>query len=128
MAEQMLNTFKCPHGFVDDDEDCIYQSREECAACKCGQYIAAEKIYYGMLIDKYGLGCLWISVKDRLPEEKDYHECEESYDGVVLWWNGKTIGIGWYYESTGSWANLHDSEIYGVTHWMPIPEPPKEGQ
>ena len=40
MVEWMLNAFKCPHGFVENYKDCVYQDRDECAKCKCGQNIA----------------------------------------------------------------------------------------
>ena len=56
----------------------------------------------------------WISVKDRLPEE----------DTWVL-----------VYAKQGFYMNLKVDYIYHgewfnsllVTHWMPLPEPPKEG-
>lgn len=55
----------------------------------------------------------WISVKDRLPEE----------DTWVL-----------VYSRQGRYTNLKVDYIHGgkwfhsfyVTHWMPLPEPPKE--
>lgn len=128
MEEQMLDEFKCPHGFVENYEDCKHKPDKECTQCKCWQSISVEKFYLAMLLDKYGTDCLWISVKDRLPGEKDYHACSESYDGAVLWWNGKVVGFGWYYRSTGTWANLYDASIEAVTHWMPLPEPPKEDE
>jgi hypothetical protein len=61
----------------------------------------------------------WISVKDELPEPNEIYlvHCPSWSDdecAVCLFENGK-----WYYD--------HDSEINSyVTHWMPLPEPPKE--
>ena len=55
MVEWMLNAFKCPHGFVENYKDCVYQDRDECAKCKCGQNIAVEKLYLGILNEKYGM-------------------------------------------------------------------------
>ena len=65
----------------------------------------------------------WISVKDRLPDAKGeyltaYHPCH--WDSVdyrrtqidVDTWRGKT-----------TWAK---KKYHRVTHWMPLPEPPKE--
>lgn len=56
----------------------------------------------------------WISVKDRLPEhEDDYLVCFD--DGF--------IAITFYKKNGWElWADSGD-----VTHWMPLPEPPKEG-
>ena len=63
----------------------------------------------------------WISVKDRLPEKNKsvigwYKDNPFSkFCPEVVSWNGK----GWVF-------------VYGrryvtaVTHWMPLPEPPKE--
>lgn len=54
----------------------------------------------------------WISVKNRLPEH-----CK---DVLVLHENGR-IGIEWV-DSLGAFA--FDDLYGGVTHWMPLPEPP----
>ena len=53
----------------------------------------------------------WISVEDELPEE----------DGVYLFFDAGTQGV---YVSF-FWADLKLNE--GVTHWMPMPAPPKKG-
>ena len=72
----------------------------------------------------------WISVKDRMP----------NCNGIYLVWRphyfGGEIGepVVCYFDGQNTW---HDS--YGVdferilnpddvTHWMPLPEPPKEGE
>lgn len=73
----------------------------------------------------------WISVKDRLPKSiinKVLVHCKNGY-----------IGFGHYEEFKGAkcWYNLESGEpftkwdlngceSYAVTHWMPLPEPPKE--
>ena len=83
----------------------------------------------------------WISVKDRLPEEDGDYLCfswlnlggrsvpnhrvlsftkraEDDYD---MGYNGEK-GAAWYrYDS--EWGNC---KADNVTHWMPLPEPPKE--
>ena len=64
----------------------------------------------------------WISVKDRLPGENDYRSCYDCTDGAVFWYNGQTVGLGWYYHSTKEWAGADDCGVPGiVTHWMPLP-------
>lgn len=69
---------------------------------------------------------LWIPVTERLPE----------YMENVLVTDGVFSGMGWrdYYDCHGTkpkedcWispnTNVND---LGITHWMPLPEPPKEG-
>jgi len=63
----------------------------------------------------------WIPCSERLPSEKDY------IGDVVIWCTDKSIvGVGWYYESTKSWATIDDTfpPILGeVIAWMPLPEP-----
>jgi len=64
----------------------------------------------------------WISVNQSLPED----------DVAVLSFIGGYIYMGWYYSSRGVW-HIEDGEIceippnndFLVTHWMPLPEPPK---
>lgn len=57
----------------------------------------------------------WISVKDRLPEKDGKYLCV---------WQGRSI-------NTGMFTNGH-FRLYGevkdklVSHWMSLPEPPKE--
>lgn len=44
----------------------------------------------------------------------------------VVLWNGKTVCAGSWWE--GSWSTLHDYIDPQPTHWMPLPEPPKEAE
>lgn len=100
--------------------------------------------------------CRWISVKDRLPDrEKDlkpwgkynvvvlrshwptstydiydspYDETfvtTASYDGAQKIWH---LNWGDWNEQLNALINIEDSPLNGdyVTHWMPLPEPPKE--
>lgn len=66
----------------------------------------------------------WISVKDRLPNEEE----------IFLVYNGKSNDS---YIELGFWNldkkrfEYYDNEDYGlemydITHWMPLPKPPKE--
>ena len=64
----------------------------------------------------------WISVKDRLPEDETV---------VIAYVQHK---IGWYrmfawhdmYGWHSSASEFDDKDSDYVTHWMPLPEPPKE--
>lgn len=65
----------------------------------------------------------WISVDDRLPDEKGeylvaYHPCW--YDSVH--WDKTEVGLDSFRGKT-AWAK---KKFQRVTHWMPKPEPPKE--
>ena len=53
----------------------------------------------------------WISVEDELPKERDWYliyDASMSHD-VCMWYGD-------------CWGNC-----YNVTHWMPLPQPPKKG-
>lgn len=84
----------------------------------------------------------WISVKDRLPEEeKDVLILVKETDNTfgtghpdVYYWQF----VGWMID--GCWEtvychgnraiaeeNARGGSVHEVTHWMPLPEPPKEG-
>lgn len=67
----------------------------------------------------------WISVKDRLPEDKQnciiYHNLYEPYENCGVyksefkhWHNDDELGF-----------DIIDELGHGVTHWMPMPEAPK---
>lgn len=65
----------------------------------------------------------WVSVKDRLPEE-NLGACIV-YDGFKVQHADHYIIDGEHLWNT---PDCYESEeIRGVTHWMPLPEPPKVG-
>ena len=56
----------------------------------------------------------WISVKDRLPEK----------DGIYLTFNKKKeYEFHFFQAGKQMWPAIWKED--GVTHWMPLPEPPK---
>lgn len=59
----------------------------------------------------------WISVKDRLPEN--------GKEGVLIALRWGEVDIGWCED--GRWGSqfVDEYEDGEVTHWMPLPEPPK---
>lgn len=60
----------------------------------------------------------WISVKDRLPEPfKPVIVCRLCKKGCVVEQGEKDIG---------DWWKVYGTRTKAVTHWMPLPEPPKE--
>ena len=66
----------------------------------------------------------WISVEDRLPDKGQYViSCLVAIDG-----SWKHVGCDVYF-GDGRWAMImpNECEEMKVTHWMPLPEPPKEG-
>lgn len=68
----------------------------------------------------------WVSVKDRLPGTRHavlaYTPHHKNIWAVSMHEDGN-----WYIWSPGNRV-LVDPDWYGpITHWMPLPEPPKEG-
>lgn len=63
----------------------------------------------------------WISVEERKPA---------SSDNPILIYKAvndrnNNIGTAWYSPYHG-WIPTNGTEIYGITHWMPLPAAPKE--
>ena len=58
----------------------------------------------------------WISVEERLPEN----------DNDVLIMTPTGVSIGYCNIYCGYWADYINDEDDHITHWMPLPEPPKE--
>lgn len=57
----------------------------------------------------------WISVNDKLPEE-----------GVeVIACNARFRCIG-YIDKQGVWRESEEWTTVSITHWIPLPEPPKQ--
>ena len=65
----------------------------------------------------------WISVKDRLPERSGYYLCYKP-NAVV---DGLKIDVHRWRSIDGDWAGSEvGSRIIGLTHWLPLPDQPKE--
>lgn len=78
----------------------------------------------------------WISVKDRLPENYGTHLVCLGENDKRIYGNG--VHTAWYYSGSKNWSfSLNTAILEGkkssteirsidVTHWMPLPEPPKD--
>ena len=96
--------------------------------------IAAYLITNGVTVQE------WISVKDRLPEDSGYYlvAYRDKYNGSISidfdmyvkcnvgeWWESEFACEGWY-EVIKNWDDYNSVTVEdSVTHWMPLPEPPK---
>jgi hypothetical protein len=82
----------------------------------------------------------WISVKNRLPEKEGQYLCASYYKTTDSWhtnlyWFSKDLykfndldfsdkkGVSGFWDSDSEWGCCHHEN---VTHWMPLPEPPKK--
>ncbi len=57
----------------------------------------------------------WISVKDRMPER---------FERVLVCREDKKVEQG--FRDVGDWWKVYGTRTKHITHWMPLPEPPKE--
>ena len=110
----------------EDAEGCEYHCYPNCWA----QFIADHLIANGVTIQR------WIPVEERMPEDDGEYLALGNYFG---WWHavlmfakdGRKVDK---YDFHERWENVwydfdrdYGHSIYGsVTHWMPLPEPPKE--
>ncbi len=66
----------------------------------------------------------WISVKDEIPTGEDHLLFCDSHDGNRAW-----MVVGYWNRLTRCWmVACRQQPGLPVTHWMPLPEPPKEAK
>lgn len=125
MAELLGNLFCGDYG-VNGCDSCKYNTEVMCSAHACADHLITN----GVTIQR------WIPVEERLPEDDGEYLALGNYFG---WWHavlmfakdGRKVDE---YDFHERWENVwYDFDrdyghcIYGsVTHWMPLPEPPKE--
>ena len=126
-------------------EELLKSLTQECKDCEhddpywCEQCDFAIAMLYARYAPKADVQPVnkWVSIKDKLPDEDGaylcYLEsgivCEANYDSTVAA-EGKFPFGEWvtYYNSDTLGAEDNYWEAYdAITHWMPLPEPPKDG-
>ena len=71
----------------------------------------------------------WISVKDRLPDNKEHDWVlaqvveDNGYMHIPTVMEYRQLRNDWFEETYG-WLSEHNG-LFSVTHWMPLPQPPK---
>lgn len=85
------------------------------------KYTATEQAYkHGYEKGYEGGKAKWIPVSERLPKPGDVVLAHSKYKEIlVVQWD--CASERWL---TDTWDYMKDS----ITHWMPLPEPPKEGE
>ncbi len=61
----------------------------------------------------------WVNIKDRLPEEGQRVLC---FNGYIYLKDYDSV----FYDGERHWTGSRIGQIAEVTHWMPLPQPPKE--
>lgn len=68
----------------------------------------------------------WIPMSEKLPEKSEHYLVH-----INCWQDGKIMSswmqVAWFCKKF-YWEHLHSEDVFKetVTHWMPLPEPPKE--
>lgn len=75
----------------------------------------------------------WIPVSERLPKRAisatGKRTCPSSDEVLVYVERTGAILIAEYWHDGGFWEEPEENQtIWNVTHWMPLPEPPKDGE
>lgn len=60
----------------------------------------------------------WMKCSERLPEVNDRIE--------LLAWSGEYYWVALHEKYGGFYCSINGLLIDGVTHWMPLPDPPEE--
>ena len=100
-----------------------YRKHREAYGIKDPVYLdeIEEAYYQGMVdADKYPR---WISVNDELPPTSDKDDKSDDYLTVD---SDGDKNVGYYNKMDELWFSC-DGYILDVTHWMPLPQAPKEG-
>ena len=79
--------------------------------------IADHLISHGVTVQE------WISVNDRLPEPKHEFDARNWY--LVALSNGVVKELAYEFHNHSVFGYGWRETAYPVTHWMPLPQPPK---
>lgn len=114
-ALQMCSMVRCP--------DCL----KEHTVCYRRKWMADASTRLETLLAENKQLC-WIPVTERLPD-KELWEYQKKYDQdnmeVLVMIKGAKEATTLYYDSDGDF-NDENGESWLVTHWQPMPKPPKE--
>ena len=69
------------------------------------------------MLDELTEGQRWIPVSERFPEDDE---------DVLVWVNGTHRDMA--YRDEGVWYDEEHNHLKNITHWMPLPKPPKDGE
>ena len=114
LVELLHKGVRCP-GVIDNCNDCPYYSFEK----TCDEFGATVDllIAHGVTVQE------WISVDDRLPEPKHEFDARNWY--LVALSNGVVKELAYEFHNHSVFGYGWRETAYPVTHWMPLPQPPK---
>lgn len=99
--------------------------------CASAEIMCGECPYYEDGVDCEGIEedalALIQQLEERVPKWTDVMDgLPVNEDDVLVLIGGKDADVGWFNGYDGNWRT-YGCVAGEVTHWMPLPEPPKEG-
>ena len=116
---ELMKTNACPSPFMCDPA-CRYLCFEDCFPERFADHLISK----GVTVQE------WISVKDRLPDNKEHDWVlaqvveDNGYMHIPKVMEYRQSKNDWFEETYG-WLSNHNG-LFTVTHWMPLPLAPKE--
>ena len=108
---------------MDNRKEKMVELLRECFDTGCYSFddIADHLIANGVTVHQ------WISVKDRLPELIPCNAGTAYSEAVIVWTSGRKAMIA-VWDGMDFLCPMDYWEAWGeeITHWMPLPQPPKE--
>lgn len=105
-------------------EDCEYEHDEKSCIEHIKRKMADHLIANGVTLDNQVSSSKWIPVTERLPEKMGQCVCRYVFGENAEY---PFFQVLWYFANTEKPHFQHEGSMgLRVTHWMPLPEPPKE--
>ena len=112
LIKRLRNDAKAFTGFVNEDLLKAADAIEELLAEREESYADSWKMAFEIERDAHR----WIPVTERLPEENGHYLVH-------------AVGNGYYSTYIALWNGRFRANFeMPITHWMPLPEPPKDGE
>ena len=111
------------HGYEKGYEAGQSDVAAECQSCAKATKKVIESLQRKIATDN-NVGCKWIPVSERLPEGDKVVLCYKADRGIKF---GIRLDAT-YADGVQAFKDKDRAFAFGATHWMPLPEPPKEGE
>ena len=138
MYEYLINKLReLPHLLfvqLGEHEDVVYQAADAIEELKqtVEHYKGCSDDWYKEACDYKSMLPRWTPVTERLPDEKkdDAWSAEIAPSDDVLCYlaSERRMTVSWYSHTFCEWYTVDEKTVYRygeITHWMPLPEPPK---
>ncbi|EKK2890724.1 DUF551 domain-containing protein [Escherichia coli] len=136
-VETVSQTHKLPHTQFeqvadlyemqfDDGRTCSFHTDAQkaaqwiqaCDGNRVQEYVKLERLQNALSGNSPGNPDSWIPVSERMPEPYEYVLVTDGFDGCEVM----------RVNTDGYWGPAKSLYPGGITHWMPLPEPPQEAK